>query len=87
MDRRDELIAQQLETLRIMNENNLRRIGSDFFGSTPEKQQGVQPSDRKTTIANAPAKADAAAPAPAKESIEDLKKELNGYVGLEAIKE
>lgn len=85
MDRRDDIISAQLETLRIMNENNLRRIGSDFFG-TPAAPKADKPSDRRTTIAPEP-KAEEAAPAPEKESIEDLKAELNGYVGLEAIKE
>ena len=86
MDRRDELIAQQLETLRIMNENNLRRIGSDFFGSAPEAPKAEKSSDRRTTIADEP-KSPETAPAPEKESIEDLKAELNGYVGLAEIKE
>ena len=89
MDRRDDIISAQLETLRIMNENNLRRIGSDFFGSTPAPKQPApqadKPTDRRTTIsAQEPAEAEAV---PEKESIEDLKAELYGYVGLDAIKE
>lgn len=82
MDRRDELIAAQLETLRIMNENNLRRMGSDFFGSAPAKPETKKPAPVQT----APA-APQETPAPEKESIEDLKTELNGYVGLGEIKE
>ena len=88
MDRRDDILSAQLEALRIMNENNLRRIGSDFFGSAPAKKdvpKAEKPSDRRTTIsAQEPAEAPAA---PEKESIDDLKAELNGYVGLDAIKE
>ena len=82
MDRRDELIAAQLETLRIMNENNLRRMGSDFFGAAPQKEAPKKPAQP----APAPAE-NAETPAPQKESIEDLKAELNGYVGLTEIKE
>ena len=38
MDRKDELILQQLETIRTMAENSLNRMGTDFWGalkSTP----------------------------------------------------
>ena len=90
MDRRDDILSAQLEALRIMNEHNLRRVGSDFFGSTPAapKQptpQADKPTDRRTTLsAQEPIEEPAA---PEKESIEDLKAELNGYVGLAAIKE
>ena len=82
MDRRDDVISAQLEALRIMNENNLRRMGSDFFGQAPAapKRKPEQPAPDRAPEAET-------APAPQKESIEDLKAELNGYVGLAEIKE
>ena len=33
MDRKDEIILQQLETIRTMAENNLNRMGMDFRGN------------------------------------------------------
>ncbi len=91
MDNRDEIIGAQLEALRIMTENNLRRIGADFFGGAPAPSEGGAPE--KTPEAPKPAALAAQPEAPAqaageqpKESIDALKAELNGYVGLETIK-
>ena len=33
MDRKDELILQQLETIRTMAEHSLNRMGTDFWGN------------------------------------------------------
>ena len=108
MDNRDEIIQAQLEALRVMTENNLRRIGTDFFGANPaapnSTDKGNPPASpaangNAPTFGSAPASgnapraavqaapaADAAVQPQPKESIEDLKAELNGYVGLSTIK-
>ena len=31
-DKKDDIILQQLETIRVLTENNLRRMGGDFWG-------------------------------------------------------
>lgn len=91
MDNRDEIINAQLEALRIMTENNLRRIGADFFGGAPASpaNDGAPQTPQEPTTPQAasaqPAEPVESAEQP-KESIEDLKAELNGYVGLETIK-
>ena len=105
MDNRDEIIQAQLEALRVMTENNLRRIGTDFFGASPAAPHspnadnppaangsapgiGSAPASGnapRTAVQAAPAAAAAVQPQP-KEAIEDLKVELNGYVGLSTIK-
>ena len=105
MDNRDELIQAQLEALRVMTENNLRRIGTDFFGASPAAPHspnadnppaangaapgiGSAPASGnapRTAVQAAPA-ADAAVQPQPKEAIDDLKAELNGYVGLSTIK-
>lgn len=91
MDRKDELILQQLETIRTMAEHSLNRMGTDFWGNpkTPtapdakqEKKQGGQPA------AAAPsAKDKAGEEAKEPEKIEDLKAELDSYIGLEPVKQ
>ena len=105
MDNRDELIQAQLEALRVMTENNLRRIGTDFFGASPAAPHspnadnppaangaapgiGSAPASAnapRTAVQAAPASDAAVQPQP-KEAIDDLKAELNGYVGLSTIK-
>ena len=39
MDKKDEIILQQLDVIRTMTQNNLNRMGSDFWGAplTPVK--------------------------------------------------
>ena len=32
MDKKDQIILQQLDVIRSMTENNVRRMGSDFWG-------------------------------------------------------
>ena len=38
MDKKDEIILQQLDVIRTMTQNNLNRMGSDFWGAplTPD---------------------------------------------------
>ena len=91
MDKKDEIILQQLDVIRTMTENNLSRMGTDFWGqpkaAKPVKE--VKPEEvKKVPKAEGKAeepeeKVEVAPP----EKIEDLLSELDGYVGLAMIKE
>ena len=35
ISKKDQVILQQLEVIRTMTENNLNRMGSDFWGTPP----------------------------------------------------
>ena len=88
-DNRDEIIRTQLEVIGDLINNNMRSIGSDFFGTpAPVKRE----SEKKTPVkpaapaAKAEKKEKTEAPAEPPEDIDDLKAELNGYIGLAGIK-
>ena len=105
MDKKDEIILQQLDVIRTMTQNNLNRMGSDFWSTplTPDAPKSAVPKE-VAPKANAPKSADGAkpnksaasigagekkeeeAPLPPPEKIEDLKKELDGYIGLAEVK-
>ena len=92
-DKKEEIISMQLDLIRTMTENNLRRIGSDFWGTPlPKKEKST---DSETPVEKpAPKAAEESAPKPQseeeaipeKENIDDLRAELDGYIGLERIK-
>ena len=48
MDKKDEIILQQLDVIRTMTQNNLNRMGSDFWGAplTPNASKGAAPKER-----------------------------------------
>jgi len=100
MDRKEEIIKLQMDVINQMTQTNLRRIADDLWG-LPTLQSGGNPVVKETG-ADKPAPAgQSAAPAVAgaeaekeekqpeeapSENIEDLKKELEGYIGLSLIK-
>lgn len=89
MDRKDEIILQQLETIRTMAENSLNRMGTDFWGNPvePQKKEEKPVRQEKTQAGPAEGKEESKEEAqPEPEKIEDLKAELDGYIGLEAVK-
>ena len=43
MDKKDQIILQQLDVIRSMTENNVRRMGGDFWG-TPFQNVGKAPA-------------------------------------------
>ena len=94
MDKKDQIILQQLEVIRSMTENNVRRMGSDFWGSS-FNGTGKAPTAPAAPEKNAPAAdtrpADTAPEKseelPPPEKIEDLLAELDGYIGLRAVKD
>jgi len=100
ISKKDQIILQQLEVIRTMTEHNLSRMGSDFWGvpaqpgsqpettgEKPEEQAPERPADKGAAASTgedhtqAP-KTEETPP----EKIEDLQKELDGYIGLAAVK-
>ena len=102
MDAKDEIIFQQLDVIRAMTERNLRNVGNDLFGFTNREETGrsrnEEPAGRSNSQSSAPAQPEShsagspketASPEPdlqEPEKIEDLKAELDGYIGLDRIK-
>ena len=93
MDKKDEIILQQLDVIRSMAENNLRKMGSDFWGTPFEGVLGSSRSAPKNekkdvppTAASKTEEKTAEEVMPPPEKIEDLLAELDSYVGMDAIK-
>lgn len=88
--KKDQIILQQLEVIRTMTENQIRRMDTDFWGAPasksgggPEKKNPPAPAAEKqsqSALDNEPAKQEPT------EKIEDLQAELAGYIGLEQVK-
>ena len=96
MDKKDQIILQQLDVIRTMTENGLRRMNTDFWGGTPFENVGKPPAAPEIPPAEEPkvkaADTKTAEPAteeelPPPEKIEDLLAELDGYIGLDLIKD
>jgi stage V sporulation protein K len=89
MDRKDEIIKLQMDVIQQMTETNLKRIADDLWG-LPTLQAGGEPAVKQGdavptgTASPAPAKEETAPEV--KESMDDLKKELNSYIGLDVVK-
>ena len=102
MDKKDQIILQQLDVIRSMTENSMKRMNSDFWG-TPFENVGKEPvtpaapaapgkgEEKKDTPPTATAKPGDGKPAeeelPPPEKMEDLMAELDSYIGLGAVKE
>ena len=91
MDKKDKIILQQLDVIRTMTEHNLSRMNSDFWGTPFEpvgKTPAVPEKEEEKKAAQTPAESEPEEePIPEPEKIEDLLAELDGYIGLELIKE
>ena len=94
MDRRDEIIRLQMDVINQMTRNNLNRIADDLWGvpSAPQvpsttAEAPVVPgtAEEEKKAQQTPAAAEQAKEEPP-EKIEDLKKELNEYIGLDTVK-
>ncbi|MGN1408566.1 MAG: AAA family ATPase [Eubacteriales bacterium] len=120
-DRKDEIISMQLELIRKMTENNIRRLSDDIWGAgrtagntagnnttsekpnpvrltpnlnTPSSNDSASAENKKSDedLIKASDGADGSDPAedeeklPPKENIDDLKKELDSYIGLDEVK-
>ena len=98
MDKKDEIILQQLDVIRSMTERNLRSVNSDFWGTplSPAEKPGEKavPKTPDKTPDKAPEKksggpeqqTEAPEPLP-KEDMKDLQAELDSYIGLQTVKE
>lgn len=99
---KDDIITQQWELIRSMTENNLRNVGSDLWGGElpkppspwPEPTADITLKDLKQAPTKEAPAASAPPAAPAEqpkeeppEDIEDLKAELQSYIGLEQVKD
>lgn len=94
ISKKDEIILQQLEVIRTMTENNLNRMGADFWGTpqaddpqadAPKPETPEETGKTAASTGNGGAGAPEAETAPP-EKIEDLQAELDGYIGLDAVK-
>lgn len=101
MDKKDEIILQQLDVIREMTERNLRRVGVDLWGTpaAPQKTDNAAstttgapqdaPQDKPKTAASTGA-GDPTAPEAEenpKEDINELRTELDEYIGLHSVKD
>ena len=98
MDKKDEIILQQLDVIRSMTERNLRSVNSDFWGTplSPAEKPGEKavPKTPDKTPDKAPEKKSGGPEQPSetpeplpKEDMKDLLAELDGYIGLQTVKE
>ena len=93
MDRKDEIILQQMDLIRSMTERNLRSMDMDFWGTPlmenrtarPQKSEKTEKPEKAAPQTQA-AKPEEKEEIPPKEKIEDLLAELDSYVGMDAIK-
>ena len=93
MDRKDEIILQQMDLIRSMTERNLRGMDMDFWGTPlmenrtarPQKSEKTEEPEKAAPQTQA-AKPEEKEEIPPKEKIEDLLAELDSYVGMDAIK-
>ncbi|NLD83132.1 MAG: AAA family ATPase, partial [Clostridiales bacterium] len=89
-DRRDEIIRLQGEIMRGLLDQRMKLIGEDLWGLPAEKDRPARADQPEkagaASPAQAPAKAEARAGEAPAEDIEELKKELYGYIGLDAVK-
>ena len=96
ISKKDEILLRQMELIRTMTENNLSRMGSDFWG-TPPLSSGAKAPDGGNAAPQAPAApptaastGDGAESAPAEEApeetLEEILADLNSYIGLTSIK-
>ena len=92
MDRKDEIILKQYEIIRNMAARELKDVASDFWGATPFKK-AAKTEEKETESKKPEAETQTAAPEEEEkkeeekvETIEGLKAELEGYIGLGSIK-
>lgn len=113
-EKKDEIISAQLELIRKMTENNIRRLSDDIWGAsrsvntdttsktakptsqTPTKVDSSNSSGAVNSVKDELTKASDGATVtpptseeeelPPKENIDDLKKELDSYIGLDEVK-
>ena len=88
-DRRDEIILKQYEVIRSMAEHSFDSIANDFWGAPASRapKAPATPDKAPAPVQTASAKPAETPKEPEKtETIEELREELNTYIGLESIK-
>ena len=89
MDKKDEIILRQLDVIRSMSQSNLSRMNSDFWGTpkpaAPKKEEPAE-KPRTDTTGGEPEAVKKEEELPPPEKIEDLRAELDSYIGLAEIK-
>ena len=89
ISKKDQVILQQLEVIRTMTENNLNRMGADFWGAPPLRTDRPEEKVPEKNTAASTGDDGTGAPeaeTPPPEKIEDLQAELDSYIGLGAVK-
>ncbi len=89
MERKDEIIRMQNEIMQGLLRSRMQSIGSDLWGR-PEEKEKAAPAEKTPAVQaeNALSQPEAAEKDAEKpESIEELREELHGCIGLDAIKE
>ena len=96
MDKKDEIILRQLDVIRSMSQNSLKRMESDFWGAprpSGDMKESGSPSSAKeenkkppTATSGGEDEKPAEEELPPPEKIEDLRAELDSYIGLAEIK-
>ena len=85
MDKKDEIILQQLEVIRSMSEGGLRRMGDDFWGA-PKAAAKNESKTPPTAASSGEGGGKQEEEPPPPEDMDDLKAELDGYIGLAEVK-
>ena len=82
LDRKDEIIQLQMDVISQMTRSNLRRIADDLWSgqaAPPAPSAAPQPE-------TAAGKDEGLSQTPPAETLEDLRRELEGYIGLTSVK-
>lgn len=80
VDRKDEIIQLQMDVISQMTQSNLRRIADDLWSGETGNPASAIPQPE-----TAASKREEEQPPPA-ETLDDLRRELEGYIGLAAVK-
>lgn len=96
LDRKDEIILRQLDVISTMTRNGVKNMGLDFWGSpksdaaAPAVKSAPRPAAGEKAVKTAdsapaePVKKEEELPPP--EKLDDLKAELETYIGLDVVK-
>ena len=96
MDQKDKIILQQLDVIRSMTENSMKRMNSDFWGTPAAPQSPAAPkapeaagkgSEKKAAVSTGQKESEAEEELPPPEKLEDLLAELDTYIGLDVVKD
>ena len=95
MDQKDKIILQQLDVIRSMTENGIKRMNSDFWGAPAAPQAPAAPkvpsdggeSGKKAAVSTGQKETEPKEELPPPEKMENLLAELDSYIGLDVVKD